>query len=114
MVLVARPKSAVSLCPCCGCQTGRVHSHYVRRLTDLPWQGQVVEIRLHARRFRCANPQCPRRIFTERLPATVRPKARRTTRPGESQLVALRSAVSLARACRANWLCRSAVTPCSE
>ncbi|WP_312018181.1 transposase family protein, partial [Bradyrhizobium sp. sBnM-33] len=79
---MARPKSAVSLCPCCGCQTGRVHSHYVRRLADLPWQGQVVEIRLHARRFRCANPQCPRRIFTERLPATVRPKARRTTRLG--------------------------------
>ncbi|WP_346283215.1 ISL3 family transposase [Bradyrhizobium sp. BRP22] len=46
----------------------------------------MVEIRLHARRFRCANPQCPRRIFTERLPATVRPKARRTTRLGERQL----------------------------
>ncbi|QOZ36180.1 hypothetical protein XH92_34595 [Bradyrhizobium sp. CCBAU 53421] len=74
-MLVARPKSAISLCPRCGYQTGRVHSHYVRRLADLPWQGRVVEIRLHARRFRCANPQCPRRIFTERLPATVRPKA---------------------------------------
>ncbi|WP_027584517.1 ISL3 family transposase [Bradyrhizobium sp. Ai1a-2] len=46
----------------------------------------MAEIRLHARRFRCANPQCPRQIFTERLPATVRPKARRTTRLGESQL----------------------------
>ncbi|WP_456683112.1 ISL3 family transposase [Bradyrhizobium sp. USDA 3311] len=83
---MARPKSAVSLCPCCGGQTGRVHSHYVRRLADLPWQGRVVEIRLQARRFRCANPQCPRQIFTERLPATVRPKARRTTRLGESLL----------------------------
>lgn len=61
VVLVAQPKSAVSSCPCCGCQTGRVHSHYVRRLADLP-------------------------IFTERLTATVRPKARRTTRLGESQL----------------------------
>ena len=29
------------------------HSHYMRRLADLPWQGRVVEIRLHARRFRC-------------------------------------------------------------
>lgn len=88
VVLVARPKSAVSVSPCpsCGCQMGRVHSHYVRRLADLPWQGRVVEIRLQARRFRCANPQCPRRIFTKRLPATVRPKARRTTRLGESQV----------------------------
>nr|WP_240537300.1 transposase family protein [Bradyrhizobium elkanii] len=83
---MARPKSAVSLCPCCGCQTSRLHSHYLRRLADLPWQGRVVEIRLRARRFRCANPQCSRRIFTERLPATVRPKSRRTTRLGESQL----------------------------
>nr|WP_246756883.1 ISL3 family transposase [Bradyrhizobium neotropicale] len=52
----------------------------------MPGQGRLVEIRLHARRFRCANPQCPRRIFTERRPATVRPKARRTTRLGERQL----------------------------
>lgn len=58
----------------------------MRRLTDLPWQGRIVEIRLHARRFRCADPQCPRRIFTERLPETVQPKARRTVRLGESQL----------------------------
>ena len=32
------------------------------------------------------NSQCPQRIFTERLPETVRPKARRTARLGESQL----------------------------
>ncbi|MGY8681868.1 ISL3 family transposase [Bradyrhizobium sp. UFLA05-153] len=86
VVLVARSKSAVSFCPGCGRQTRRVHSHYVRRLADLPWQGRAVEIRLHARRFRCANSQCSRRIFTERLPETVRPKARRTCRLGKSQL----------------------------
>ncbi|MFD1980454.1 ISL3 family transposase [Mesorhizobium kowhaii] len=83
---MARPKAIESCCPTCGCDTRRVHSHYMRRLADLPWQGRIVEIRLHARRFRCADPQCPRRIFTERLPATVRPKARRTARLGESQL----------------------------
>lgn len=86
MVLVARPKAMESCCPCCGHRTRRVHSHYMRRLTDLPWQGRVVEIRLHARRFRCADPQCPRRIFTERLPETVQPKARRTVRLGENQM----------------------------
>lgn len=59
----------------------------MRRVADLPWQGRVVEIRLHARRFRCADPQCRQRIFTERLPGTVQPKARRTARLGESQLV---------------------------
>lgn len=85
VVLVARPKAMESCCSCCR-QTRRVHSHYRRRLTDLPWQGRVVEIRLHARRFRCANSQCPRRIFTERLSETAQPKARRTVRLGESQL----------------------------
>ncbi|MER9307154.1 ISL3 family transposase [Mesorhizobium sp. M0496] len=86
VVLVARPKAMESCCPCCGRRTRRVHSHYMRRLADLPWQGRVIEIQLHARRFRCADPQCPRRIFTERLPETVQPKARRTVRLGESQL----------------------------
>ncbi|WP_319946057.1 transposase family protein [Mesorhizobium sp. AR07] len=75
-----------SCCPCCGHRTRRVHSHYMRRLSDLPWQGRIVEIQLHARRFRCADPRCQRRIFTERLPETARPKARRTSRLGESQL----------------------------
>jgi len=58
----------------------------MRRFADLPWHGRIVEIQLHARRFRCVNSQCPQRIFTERLPETVRPKARRTARLGESQL----------------------------
>ncbi|WP_210211904.1 ISL3 family transposase [Mesorhizobium sp. M1B.F.Ca.ET.045.04.1.1] len=86
VVLVARPKATESCCPSCGCRTGRVHSHYMRRVADLPWQGRVVEIRLHARRFRCADPQCGQRIFTERLPETVQPRARRTARLGESHL----------------------------
>ena len=86
VVLVAQPKAMESCCPSCGCLTGRVHSHYMRRLADLPWQGRIVEIRLQARRFRCADPQCRQRIFTERLPETVQPRARRTARLGDSQL----------------------------
>lgn len=86
VILLARPKSAVSSCPCCGCQTDRVHSHYVRRLADLPWQDRIVEIRLRARRFRCANSECPRQIFTERLPQIARSKARRTSRLCDRQL----------------------------
>lgn len=86
MVLVARPKAETSCCPACGHQTRRVHSHYMRRLSDLPWHGRVVEIQLHARRFRCGNGSCRQRIFTERLPDVVQPKARRTVRLGQSQL----------------------------
>ncbi|WP_306280777.1 ISL3 family transposase [Mesorhizobium sp. Mes31] len=67
-------------------ESRRLHSHYTRRLSDLPWHGRVIEIRLQARRFRCGSVQCPQRIFTERLPDLVRPKARRTVRLGQSQL----------------------------
>lgn len=35
--------------------------------------------------MRCGNALCERRIFTERLPQTVQPKARRTIRLGDSQ-----------------------------
>ena len=43
-------------------------------------------IRIEARRFRCAAAECPRRIFTERLPAIAAgPWSRRTGRQGEIQ-----------------------------
>ena len=42
--------------------------------------GCAVRLELHVRRFFCANPECERQIFTERLPTVVAPYARRTTR----------------------------------
>ena len=85
IVLVAQSKNNTSCCPRCGCASHRIHSRYVRRLSDLPRHGRVVEIRLHARRFRCGNHQCSQQIFTERLGQTVQPCARRTVRLGTSQ-----------------------------
>jgi len=49
-------------------------------MRDLPWQGKRVEIHLQARRFRCRNNACDRKIFAERLPDLAGPKARETTR----------------------------------
>ena len=86
VILVAKPRQRSSLCPHCGYRSGRVHSHYMRRLSDLPWQGNHVEIHFHARRLRCGNSQCPQQIFTERLPETVQPGARRTKRLRQSLL----------------------------
>lgn len=40
-----------------------------------------MRLRLHNRRWRCANSRCSRRIFTERLPRVVASSARRTARP---------------------------------
>jgi transposase len=54
-------------------------------LADLPWHGRAVEIRVEARRFRCANPACSRSIFAERLGDAAAAWARRTTRLRETQ-----------------------------
>lgn len=67
-------------CPLCGQKTTRLHSHYQRTVADLPWGGRSVRLLLCVRRFRCSEPECPRRIFAERLPSLVEPYARKTTR----------------------------------
>jgi transposase len=67
-------------CPSCFESRVSYHSRYIRRMRDLPWQGKRVEIHLQARRFRCRNSACDRKIFAERLPDLAGPKARETTR----------------------------------
>jgi transposase len=71
-------------CPVCGTPSGRVHSRYVRRLGDLPWQGLPVRILLSTRRFFCVGEGCRRRVFTEPFPGTARRYARRTLRATET------------------------------
>lgn len=73
-------------CPLCRRRSKRVHSQYERTLADLPCGGERVLIHLHTRRFICRVRWCPRRIFTERLPALTPPLARRTRRLQESLL----------------------------
>lgn len=71
-------------CPSCAQSAHRVHSHYRRRLGDLPWQGRRVQLQVLARRFFCDTDDCPRRVFTERLPAVAAPYARTTARLTEA------------------------------
>ena len=71
---------ATSLCPGCGIESGRVQSHYCRKVADLPWATIAVLLILQVRRFYWDNPACKRNIFCERLPAVVQPYRRRTVR----------------------------------
>jgi transposase len=71
IVVVARSEVAERPCPVCGRASRRVHSRYVRTISDLPCGGRRVELRLRARRFVCRTPFCPRRIFAERFEAAV-------------------------------------------
>jgi transposase len=80
-VITARPSQSFGLCPSCGTVSRRIHSHYRRRVTDLPLSGRVVQLVVIARRFRCDAALCGRRIFTERFDGgALAPWARRTAR----------------------------------
>lgn len=72
-------------CPLCTQEAVRVHSQYQRTVADLPWAGLPVQITLIVRRFFCDQLDCPRRIFTERLPTVLAPWARRTHRLATAQ-----------------------------
>ena len=92
VVVAVHVRAATAACPQCRRSSRRVHSRYSRRLGDLPWQGRVGELHLRVRRFRCAAPDCPRRIFAERLPTVAPPRIRRTRRLAEAQrTIALRA-----------------------
>lgn len=67
-------------CPLCGVCASRVHSRYVRRLTDLPCGGQHVCLLVCVRKFFCQVSTCVRKIFAERLTPFVEPWARVTQR----------------------------------
>lgn len=76
-VASTRPSAS---CPVCDQTSAKLHSHYLRTLADLPWSGRAVRLLLRVRRFRYSSPECPRRIFAERLPDLVEPYARKTVR----------------------------------
>lgn len=80
IIIVVKAILPHSSCPLCDRRATFVHSRYVRRIADLPWQGVSVKLELHTRRFRCNNALCRRRIFCERLPQVVAAYARKTVR----------------------------------
>jgi len=80
LLMTLRAFREQSICPRCHLPSTRVHSHYWRRPSDLPWEGMPVRILLHVRRFFCDTEGCEQRIFTEQLPNTVIRYARRTWR----------------------------------
>jgi transposase len=58
-------------CPLCQLPSERIHGSYRRTVADVPCGGRRVTLALTVRKFVCGTPECPRQIFTERLPALV-------------------------------------------
>lgn len=66
--LVVRAHSDGAACPTCGAVSSRVCSRYWRTAADVTVFGLHLQLRIHARRFRCRNSACSQRLFAERLP----------------------------------------------
>jgi len=67
-------------CPLCSSLATRVHSHYTRKVADLPCAGQQVCLLLQMCKFFCDVTMCARKIFVERIVPFVEPWARVTAR----------------------------------
>jgi transposase len=70
-------------CPLCQQSSERIHGSYGRTVADVPCGGRRVTLALTMRKFVCVTPDCPRKIFTERLSALVQSYARMTNRLSE-------------------------------
>jgi zinc-finger of transposase IS204/IS1001/IS1096/IS1165 len=70
-LVTARAGIQAATCPLCGSPARRVHSRYVREVSDLPGSGRSVRLQVVTRRFRCDAPHCRRQIFAERFGKTV-------------------------------------------
>jgi transposase len=125
LTLVVSATRAEAECPRCHHPSSRVHSHYIRLVADLPWHGIAVRLNLRARRFRCKNSLCTKRVFCERLPRVVAYYARKTVRMDRAlELIGLllggeagsRATAKLAMATSPDTLLRrvrAAVKPCA-
>ena len=71
---------ARSPCPQCATPSSAIHSSYHRHPRDLPCIGRPIRLVFTVRKFFCRNPNCPRKVFAERLPDFIEASSRLTKR----------------------------------
>lgn len=69
-----------SRCPLCGVSSSTIHSSYRRKSRDLPCAARPIRWVLTVKKFVCRQAECPRKIFTERLPDLIEVSSRLTKR----------------------------------
>ena len=77
--IYARSSLSYGICPYCGCRSDKVHSRYMRNVTDLPILGRRTVLHLEMRKFFCHNEDCSRKTFAEQ-PGTEVFRYRRRSR----------------------------------
>src|SRR3712207_7068159 len=75
--------AAYAWCPVCERRSQRVHSHYERTVSDLPWRSVSVTLKVRARRFFCANKECEIHLLRA-VARDRRPRDRKSTRLNSS------------------------------
>ena len=71
---------ATSPCPQCSTPSSAIHSSYRRHPRDLPSIGRPIRLVFTVRKYFCRNPDCCRKVFTERLPDFIETSSRLTKR----------------------------------
>lgn len=66
LLLTVKSTRTSASCPLCQNLASRKHSHYTRKVQDLPICDKSVELLLLTKRWFCDNPNCQVKIFTER------------------------------------------------
>jgi transposase len=51
LTLFARAEASSVRCPICGSRSEQIYSHYIRTVSDLPWRGIAVGLKVKARKF---------------------------------------------------------------
>jgi transposase len=85
---------AAAACPRCGVFSGSVRQRRSTRPRDLPYGEAPLVVRWHKTQFRCREPQCPRKAFTESI-GELPPYARITGRCRRAAAVAVGSGRSV-------------------
>lgn len=70
-------------CPGCGVRSEHPHGWVCTRPRDLPLAGRPTDLTWTKRRWKCRQPDCARRTFTESLPQ-IPPRSRLTRRLRQS------------------------------
>ena len=114
IVIRAASISTGAICPYCGKASEKVHSHYTRKLQDLPIQGKKVKPLLDNKKYFCINPECGHKTFAEQF-TFFEPKSAWTKRLGKEILrVALtQSSVSASKYLRGSVADVSKSTICN-
>ncbi|MBS2545307.1 transposase [Catenulispora sp. NL8] len=106
MLALVTVDEQANCCPGCGVRSENPHGWVRTRPRDLPVAGRRTALTWTKRRWKCQNPGCPRRTFTESLPQ-IPPRSRLTGRLRASAGVAVadpgRTVLQAARDHEVSW-----------